>query len=180
MNETVTVAGPGTGQRLTTHRCDVSVENEVEHEQFRDVVLAAHNMQSVHLLINNAGTGGGGEFVTGDRDVWERTFAVCWYGVYYGCRSFMPALMASDSAHLVNVSSINGFWANIGAGVPHNRVFSREVCREGLFRSFDYRSQGACAACQSIGGYAGAHRNINCDQYAAGALWEQCGCRRSS
>lgn len=128
--ETVAAVAPANVQRLTTHRCDVAVEREVE--QFRDEVLAAHNTQHVNLLINNAGIGGGGEFVTGDRDEWERTFAVCWYGVYYGCRAFMPALVASDGAHLVNVSSINGFWANIGVGVPHTAYSAAKFAVKGF------------------------------------------------
>lgn len=127
---TIAAAAPAAGQRLTTHRCDVALEREVQ--QFRDDVLKAHDTRQVHLLINNAGIGGGGEFVNGDRDEWERTFAVCWYGVYYGCRAFMPALVASDGAHLVNVSSINGFWANIGAGVPHTAYSAAKFAVKGF------------------------------------------------
>ena len=32
----------------------------------------------------------------------------CWYGVYYGCRAFLPMLQAADEAHIVNTSSVNG------------------------------------------------------------------------
>ena len=128
--ETVAAAAPATGQRLTTHRCDVAVELEVE--RFRDEVLEAHNTEHVNLLVNNAGIGGGGEFVTGERDEWERTFGVCWYGVYYGCRAFMSALVASDGAHLVNVSSVNGFWATIGEGVPHTAYSAAKFAVKGF------------------------------------------------
>ena len=49
--------------------------------------------------------------VTDPRDKWERCFNVCWYGVYYSCRVFMPLLLAAPAAHVINTSSINGFWA---------------------------------------------------------------------
>ena len=86
---------------------------------FRDEVLAAHQTQHINLLFNNAGIGGGGSFVEGDRGEWERTFAVCWDGVYFGCRAFMEALVASDEGHIVNTSSVNGFWASLGTTQAH-------------------------------------------------------------
>jgi NADP-dependent 3-hydroxy acid dehydrogenase YdfG len=50
----------------------------------------------VHLLFNNAGIGGGGSFVTDERADWERTFGICWGGVYNGTRAFLPMLVAAD------------------------------------------------------------------------------------
>ena len=29
-------------------------------------------------------------------DEWDKTFAVCWGGVYYCTRAFLPLLLASD------------------------------------------------------------------------------------
>ena len=62
--------------------------------------------------------GGGESFITGRREVWERTFAVDWWGVYYCARAFLPLLMASGDGVLVNTSSVNGFWAALGPGIP--------------------------------------------------------------
>ena len=84
MAETVTLANAGNRSRVTTHLCDVS--NEADMMRFRDEVLAQHQQDHVDLLFNNAGIGGGGSFVAGDRAEWERTFSVCWQGVYLGCR----------------------------------------------------------------------------------------------
>ena len=92
--------------RITTHVCDVSNEGSVL--AFRDAVVAAHATKHVNLLFNNAGIGGGGSFVTGDRAEWEKTFEVCWHGVYYCARAFLSLLIASDEACLVNTSSVNG------------------------------------------------------------------------
>ena len=116
--------------RFTTHRCDVS--NEADVLAFRDEVAEQHETDHINLLFNNAGIGGGGDFVEGDRDEWERTFGVCWYGVYYCSRAFMPLLVASEEGYLVNTSSVNGFWANIGPGVPHTAYSAAKFAVKGF------------------------------------------------
>lgn len=121
-------APPGT--RISTHQCDVSVEADMF--RFRDEVLAEHATDHVHLVFNNAGIGGGGSFVTGDRAEWERTFGICWGGVYNGCRAFVPLLVASDEGHLVNTSSVNGFWAMLSPGIPHTAYSSAKFAVKGL------------------------------------------------
>jgi NAD(P)-dependent dehydrogenase (short-subunit alcohol dehydrogenase family) len=118
------------GARITMHECDVSDEAQVL--KFRDAVLAAHGTQHVNLLFNNAGIGGGGSFVVGDREEWERTFDVCWYGVYYCTRAFMPLLVASDEGCIINTSSVNGFWASLGPGVSHTAYSSAKFAVKGF------------------------------------------------
>ena len=88
--------------------------------------------ESIDLLINNAGIGAGGGFVAGDRAEWERTFAICWYGVYYGARTFMPLLVESAEGHIVNISSVNGFWASLGPGVPHTAYWAAKFAVKGF------------------------------------------------
>ncbi|MEV0612054.1 SDR family NAD(P)-dependent oxidoreductase [Nonomuraea sp. NPDC050404] len=100
---------------ITTHRCDVSDAAQVA--AFRDEVAERHRAGHINLLFNNAGIGGGNSFVNSPQDEWERTFNVCWGGVYNCSRAFMPLLLASDEGCLVNTSSVNGFWA-AGPGVP--------------------------------------------------------------
>src|SRR4051794_36550521 len=116
--------------KLTTHRADVSVEDDVN--RFRDEVLAQHDTDHVDLVFNNAGVGGGGSFVAGDRAEWERTFNICWGGVYNGCRAFIPLLVAAPEGHLVNTSSVNGFWASLGPGVPHTAYSAAKFAVKGL------------------------------------------------
>jgi len=118
------------GTRVTCHICDVSDEDQVQ--AFRDAVVDAHETDHINLLFNNAGIGGGGAFVEGDRDEWERTFGVCWYGVYFCSRAFMPLLVASDDGYLVNTSSVNGFWASIGPGVPHTAYSAAKFAVKGF------------------------------------------------
>ena len=114
---------------LSKHVCDVSDEEQVN--KFRDEVLTAHNTQTINLLFNNAGIGGGGSFITSTREEWERCFAVCWYGVYYCSRAFMQSIVESDEGHIINTSSINGFWASLG-GTPHTSYSAAKFAVKGF------------------------------------------------
>ena len=118
------------GTRITTFVADVA--DETQMDAFRDHVLAEHGTDHVHLVFNNAGIGGGGSFVEGSREDWDRTFGVCWGGVYNGCRAFVPLLVASDEGHLVNVSSVNGFWASIGPQTPHTAYSAAKFAVKGF------------------------------------------------
>jgi NAD(P)-dependent dehydrogenase (short-subunit alcohol dehydrogenase family) len=86
----------------------------------------------VHLLFNNAGIGGGGTIVDGDRAQWEKVFGVCWYGVYYSTLAFLPLLRAADVGHVVNTSSVNGFFASIGPGFPHSAYSAAKFAVKGF------------------------------------------------
>lgn len=114
---------------LSKHVCDVSDEEQVN--KFRDEVLSAHNTQTINLLFNNAGIGGGGSFITSTKEEWERCFAVCWYGVYYCSRAFMQSIVESDEGHIINTSSINGFWASLG-GTPHTSYSAAKFAVKGF------------------------------------------------
>lgn len=117
--------------RVTSHVCDVA--DEADMLAFRDQVQARHEVEHVDLVFNNAGIGGGGSFVTDeDRMAWEKTFDVCWRGVYHGCRAFLPLLIRSEEGHIVNTSSINGFWATVGPDVPHTAYCAAKFAVKGF------------------------------------------------
>jgi NAD(P)-dependent dehydrogenase (short-subunit alcohol dehydrogenase family) len=118
------------GTRVTTTIADVSVEGQVL--AFRDAVAREHRTDHIHLLFNNAGIGAGGSFIEDDRAEWEKTFGVCWYGVYYGSRAFLPMLIASPEGHLINTSSVNGFWASLGPSVPHTAYSAAKFAVKGF------------------------------------------------
>jgi NAD(P)-dependent dehydrogenase (short-subunit alcohol dehydrogenase family) len=124
------LAGAPDGTRITAHQCDVADEAQVL--RFRDEVLAQHQTDHVNLVFNNAGIGGGGSMVDGPRDQWERTFDVCWYGVYYTTRAFLPLLVASSEGRLVNTSSVNGFWASVGPDRPHSAYSAAKFAVKGF------------------------------------------------
>jgi len=116
--------------RVTTHICDVSDESQVL--RFRDAVAAEHATDKVHLLFNNAGIGGGGSLFANSRAQWERTFNICWGGVYLATRAFLPMLVKADAAHIVNTRSVNGFWASLGSGVPHTAYCAAKFAVKGF------------------------------------------------
>jgi NAD(P)-dependent dehydrogenase (short-subunit alcohol dehydrogenase family) len=132
--ETVKVASDGApGIHVTGHLCDVADESQVG--RFRDEVLAQHGRDYVNLLFNNAGIGGGYSFVAEDRADWDRTFAICWGGVYNCSRAFVPLLVASDAGYIVNTSSVNGFWAALGPNTPHTAYSTAKFAVRGFSES---------------------------------------------
>jgi len=117
------------GVRVTGHACDVSDEAQVL--RFRDELLEQHATDHVDLVFSNAGIGGGESFISSPREVWERTFAIDWWGVYYCARVFLPLLIASGDGVLVNTSSVNGFWAALGP-VPNSAYSTAKFAVKGF------------------------------------------------
>ena len=132
MEETIRLASPDApqGVKIIPFVADVGQEDRVN--AFRDHVLAETGTDHIHLLFNNAGISGGGSFIEAPRSQWERTFAVCWYGVYYNCRAFLPLLIKADEGHVVNVSSVNGFWASLGPDTPHTAYSAAKFAVKGF------------------------------------------------
>jgi NAD(P)-dependent dehydrogenase (short-subunit alcohol dehydrogenase family) len=126
------------GTRVITYVADVS--NEQQILSFRDAVARELDTDHIHLLFNNAGIGGGPSFINSPREEWERTFNVCWYGVYYSCRAFIGMIVKAHEAHIVNTSSVNGFWASLGPTRAHTAYpaakFAVKGFTEGLINDF--------------------------------------------
>jgi NAD(P)-dependent dehydrogenase (short-subunit alcohol dehydrogenase family) len=118
------------GVRVTAHDCDVADEAQVL--RFRDELLEQHASDHVDLVFSNAGIGGAASFVSDSREEWERVFAVDWWGTYYCARAFLPLLIASGDGVLVNTSSVNGFWAALGPGMPNNAYSTAKFAVRGF------------------------------------------------
>jgi NAD(P)-dependent dehydrogenase (short-subunit alcohol dehydrogenase family) len=123
-------AGLPQGLRVTTHIADVSDEALVE--RFRDEVAERHGTDKIHLLFNNAGIGGAGSMIVHPREEWEKTFNVCWGGVYHCTRTFLPMLRKAEEGHIVNTSSVNGFWASVGPHIPHTAYSAAKFAVKGF------------------------------------------------
>ena len=132
MDETAALcrADAPAGTRVSTFVADVSQEAQLV--AFAEAVKADHSTDHINLLFNNAGIGGGGSFVSDGRSEWETTFNVCWGGVYLGTRTFMPLLVASEEGHIVNTSSVNGFWASLGPNIPHTAYSAAKFAVKGF------------------------------------------------
>lgn len=118
------------GTKVTSFVADVS--NEQQLIAFSDSVRTEHTTEYINLLFNNAGIGGGGSFVLDDRSEWDKTFAVCWGGVYASTRAFLPMLLASTEGRVVNTSSVNGFFASLGPGIPHTAYSAAKFAVKGF------------------------------------------------
>ncbi len=131
MDETVHLArvDAPAGTHLTTFVTDVADADAVA--AFADHVTTEFG-PSVNLLFNNAGIGGGGSIVVGDRAEWDHVFEVCWGGVLNGVRAFLPMLMAAERGHVVNTSSVNGLWACLGPDGPHTAYSAAKFAVRGL------------------------------------------------
>lgn len=138
------------GLRITTHTADVSDEAQVL--RFRDDTAVQHDTDKIHLLFNNAGIGGGGSLFTNSREEWEKTFNVCWGGVYYNTRAFLPLLQKADQGHIVNTSSINGLWASVGPRTPHTAYAAAKFAVKGFTEALiaDLRMNAPHIACSVV------------------------------
>jgi NAD(P)-dependent dehydrogenase (short-subunit alcohol dehydrogenase family) len=117
------------------------VADAASMDAFASHVRDRMQTDQVNLLFNNADIGGAASFVVDPQSAWEKTFNVCWGGVYNGCRSFLPMLMAAPWGHVVNTSSVNGFWAALGAERPNTAYSAAKFAVKGFTESLitDFR-----------------------------------------
>ena len=97
------------GRRASQHVVDVSKRDKME--ALVAGVLSFHG--GAHILVNNAGVTVVSKFEEQSLDDFEWLMGVNFWGVVYGCKLFLPALLAADEAHIVNLSSVFGIM-----GVP--------------------------------------------------------------
>jgi NAD(P)-dependent dehydrogenase (short-subunit alcohol dehydrogenase family) len=161
--------GVSSGVRITCHVVDVSDEEQVA--RFRDEVAAEHATDRIHLLFNNAGIGAGGSLFTDSRANWEKTFNVCWFGVYFMTRAFLPMLVKADEGHITNTSSVNGFWASIGPTAPHTAYSAAKFAVKGFTEALitDLRVNAPHIKCSVVmPGYIGTNIVANSRMVLAG------------
>ncbi|MDG1410054.1 MAG: SDR family NAD(P)-dependent oxidoreductase [Acidimicrobiales bacterium] len=63
---------------------------------------------TAHVLCNNAGVGGGGNVADTSIEMWEWVLGVDLWGVIYGCKTFLPGMLAQGEGHIINTASIAG------------------------------------------------------------------------
>src|SRR5262252_4072169 len=163
-------AGLPQGLRVTTHLADVSDQAQVE--RFRDEVAEHLGTDKIHLLFNNAGIGGGGSMVAHSREEWERTFNICWGGVYNGTRAFLPMLLKAEEGHIVNTSSVNGFWASVGPRIPHTAYSAAKFAVKGFTEALiaDLRMNAPHIKCSVVmPGHIGTSIPLNSRKIQSGA-----------
>ena len=129
LNETYKLAG-SPGNKVSRHVVNVSDRAAVE--ALPDKVIAAHG--AVDGVINNAGIIQ--PFVRLNElqfDAIERVLNVNLYGVIYMTKAFLPHLLTRPAAHIVNVSSMGGFFPVPGQSLYGASKAGVKLLTEGLF-----------------------------------------------
>jgi hypothetical protein len=89
--------------------------------------------------------------VTNSPDEWERTFNICWGGVYNCTRAFLPMLQKAEEGHIVNTS--NRFLEDIV-------VATRDVRVTRLMAEVEQERQPRLKAEQRASGLKSANRRL--------------------
>jgi NAD(P)-dependent dehydrogenase (short-subunit alcohol dehydrogenase family) len=110
----------------------VDVSDRARLDEFAAAVAEVHATDSLGLLFNNAGVGGGESLLANDEAEWDRTFDITWGGTYRTTRAFLPMLVASASADIVNISSINGVCAELQARSPASAYATAKFAVKGF------------------------------------------------
>ncbi|MFN3256621.1 MAG: SDR family NAD(P)-dependent oxidoreductase [Ilumatobacter sp.] len=86
--------------------CDVSLLDDVRRLE----TLARETFGNVHVLCNNAGVGSGGQVAEpDDLEMWKWVIDVNLWGVIYGCKVFLSAMIEhGEGGHVVNTASMAG------------------------------------------------------------------------
>lgn len=99
----------------TTHIVDVANREQVH--QWAEDVVKVHG--GVDVVINNAGVASHCDIEDISYDDFNWVFNIVFYGVLYGTKAFLPHLRQRPEGHIVNISSVNGFFPFPGNG-PYN------------------------------------------------------------
>jgi short-subunit dehydrogenase len=95
---------------VSSHVVDVS--DRAAMEQLPEHIIAAHG--AIHILINNAGVSVGAMFADHSIEDAEWLLDINVKGVIYACKFFLPYLQQAPQAHIVNLSSMFGFFSMPG------------------------------------------------------------------
>lgn len=120
----------GAGDALSTHVVDISDRAQVE--ALRPTVIEAHGV--VDGLVNNAGIiQPFVNFSDLEYATIERVLNINLYGQIYMLKTFLPELLARPEAHIVNVSSMGGFFPFPGQTLYGASKAAVKLLTEGLY-----------------------------------------------
>ena len=91
--------------KVTTHLVDVADRDQVYAWAEETIKLHGH----VDGIINNAGVASIATVEEISYEDFDWVFRIVFYGVLYGTKAFLPHLKKRPDAHIVNISSVNGF-----------------------------------------------------------------------
>ena len=81
--------------------CEKILLDVTKEDQWKNVVSQIESQfGSLHILVNNAGIGGGGDVEQTDIDSWHQVHSVNLDSVFLGCKYALPLMRESLSIHL--------------------------------------------------------------------------------
>lgn len=96
------------GRQILARRVDVASRDAMQ--AFAEEVHRGR--AAVDVLVNNAGVGMGGSFLDTTLEDWDWVLGVNLGGVIHGCHFFIPPMVhRGQGGHVVNISSVAGFFA---------------------------------------------------------------------
>lgn len=124
-------------------KADVSLKAELQAGA--DAAIARFG--KVHILVNNAGVGGGGSYGAWTDAGWNWTLAVNLMAVIWGVEIFAPLIEThGEGGHVVNTASIAGLIS--GSGSPYNVTkYGVVALSEGLRNDLGPRGIGVSVLC---------------------------------
>lgn len=100
-----TAAALPSGISFSTHIVDVA--NQARVIEWAGEVVNEHGC--VDIIINNAGVASVASIEEIKQEDFNWVFDICFFGVLYGSKAFMPYLKKRKESYIVNISSVNGF-----------------------------------------------------------------------
>jgi NAD(P)-dependent dehydrogenase (short-subunit alcohol dehydrogenase family) len=92
------------GPAVTTFRCDVKVESEVEAA----AEAAYSRWEKVDVLVNNAGSELNRAYDETTEDEWDQVLNTDLKGPWLMCKHFVPPMVKAGSGSVINIASLNG------------------------------------------------------------------------
>ncbi|MEM6411715.1 MAG: SDR family NAD(P)-dependent oxidoreductase [Pseudomonadota bacterium] len=105
------------GENADTVLCDVTSPEALKTAAEKTMA----RFGKVHVLVNNAGVGGGGVPGETSLDDWRWVVNINFLAVVYGVEIFVPLIKAhGEGGHIINTASMAGHVANALTGGPYN------------------------------------------------------------
>jgi NAD(P)-dependent dehydrogenase (short-subunit alcohol dehydrogenase family) len=125
-------------------KADVSLKSELKAAA--DATIARYG--KVHVLVNNAGVGGGGSYPAWTDSGWEWTLSVNLMAVIWGIEIFGPLIeQHGEGGHIVSTASIAGLISS-GGTIPYNvSKYGVMALSEGLRGELAPRGIGMSVLC---------------------------------
>jgi NAD(P)-dependent dehydrogenase (short-subunit alcohol dehydrogenase family) len=113
------------------HFIKVDVADRADLKRAADEALATFG--KIHVLVNNAGVGGGGNVDDPEFDEWDKAIAINLGGVVNGVKIFAPIIKAQgEGGHIVNTSSAAGIIPLPGMGAYSTSKYAVRGLTESL------------------------------------------------